>query len=115
MVHEENFDSATTETGDELFKIPISSTLSVRTTQDQGITQAGRGEEQLPKRISKEVREARKALREGDAKSVMTEHTNTAKAFDKNRERLRAERLAREAAAPPPAAKRKKAGLKAKK
>jgi hypothetical protein len=48
-----------------------------------------------PKR--EEVREARKALREGDAKSAMTEHATAAKDLEKNRERLRAERLAREA------------------
>ena len=46
MVHEENFISVTNETGDELFKIPIASTSSARTTQDQGITREGRSEEQ---------------------------------------------------------------------
>jgi hypothetical protein len=113
MVHEENFISVTSETGDELFKIPITSTLSTG-TKDQGITRGGRGEDQPPKRISKEVREARKALREGDAKSAMTEYANKAMAFDKNRERLRAERLAHETVEPPPP-KKKKAGLKTKK
>ena len=72
------------------------------------------GEYEPRKPISKEVREARKALREADAKSAMIEHANAAKAFDKNRERLRAERLAREAVEPPPPPKKKKAGLKAK-
>ena len=72
------------------------------------------GEFEPRKPLSKEDREARKALPEGDAKSAMTELANTAKAFDKNRERLRAERLARETAAPPPAPK-KKAVLKTKK
>jgi hypothetical protein len=38
----------------------------------------------------------------------MAEHANAAKAFDKNRERLRAERLAREAIDPPPAAEEEK-------
>jgi hypothetical protein len=57
------------------------------------------GEYEPRKPISKEVREARKALREADAKLAMTEHANATKAFDKNRERLRAERLAREAGA----------------
>jgi transcription elongation GreA/GreB family factor len=71
----------------------------------------GRGEEQPPKRISKEVREARKALRDGDAKSAMTDHATTAMAFNTNRERLRAERLAREAVEPSPPPKKKKAGL----
>ena len=73
------------------------------------------GEIEPRKPLSKEDREARKVLRDGDAKSAMTEHATAAKAFDKNRERLRAERLAREAAAPPPAPKKKKAGLKTKK
>ncbi|OPH81441.1 hypothetical protein B2M20_17695 [Nitrobacter vulgaris] len=71
------------------------------------------GECEPRKPISKEVRDARKALRDADAKSAMIEHANAAKAFDKNRERLRAERLAREAAEPPPPPK-KKAGLKGK-
>jgi hypothetical protein len=44
----------------------------------------------------------------------MTEHANAAKAFDKNRERLKAERLAREAIEPPLAPKKKKPGLKTK-
>jgi hypothetical protein len=72
------------------------------------------GEYEPRKPISKEVREARKALREADAKLAMTEHANATKAFDKNRERLRAERLAREAIQPPPPPKKKKAGLKTK-
>ena len=72
------------------------------------------GEFEPRKPLSKEVREARKVLRDGDAKSAMTEHANAAKAFDKNRERLRAERLAREAVEPPPPPKKKKAGLKTK-
>ena len=71
------------------------------------------GEYEPRKPISKGVREARKALREADAKSAMIEHANAAKAFDKNRERLRAERLAHETVEPPPP-KKKKAGLKAK-
>ena len=73
------------------------------------------GELEPRKPLSKEDREARKALREGDAKSAMIEHANTAKAFDNNRERLRAERLAREAIEPLPPPKKKKAGLKTKK
>jgi hypothetical protein len=35
------------------------------------------------KLISKEVRDARKVLRDADAKSAMIEHANAAKAFDK--------------------------------
>ena len=72
------------------------------------------GEYEPRKPISKEVREARKVLREADAKLAMTEHANAAKAFDKNRERLKAERLAREAGEPPSPPKKKKAGLKRK-
>ena len=74
------------------------------------------GEYEPRKPISKEVRDARKMLRDADAKSAMIEHANAAKAFDKNRERLRAERLAREAVVKPPLPpKKKKAGLKTKK
>ncbi len=53
-------------------------------------------------------------LRDADAQSALIEHANAAEAFSKNRERLRAERLAREAIEPPPPPKRKKAGLKTK-
>jgi hypothetical protein len=51
------------------------------------------------KPISPEEREARKVSREVDAKKAMTEHEQGQNAFNDNRERLRAERLAREAAA----------------
>ena len=71
------------------------------------------GEYEPRKPISKEVRESRKVLRDADAKSAMIEHANAAKAFDKNRERLKADRLAREAVEPPSPPKKKKAGLKA--
>ena len=43
------------------------------------------------------------AFREVDAKTAMNEHEIAQAAFSKNRERLKAERLAREAAAPPSA------------
>jgi hypothetical protein len=56
---------------------------------------------QPPKQITKAERDARKAFSQVDAKKAMTEH-EIAKAFSNNRERLKAERLAREAAAPPP-------------
>jgi hypothetical protein len=46
---------------------------------------------------SKGEKEARKALKEADARVAMAEHEKAADAFDKNRERLKAERLAREA------------------
>jgi len=71
------------------------------------------GEYEPRKPISKEEREARKELRDADAKSAMIDHANATKAFDKNRERLKAERLAREAVELPPP-KKKKAGLKTK-
>ena len=51
-----------------------------------------------PKPISKAEREARKAFRQVDAEKAMTEHEIAQKAFSNNRERLKAERLAREAA-----------------
>jgi hypothetical protein len=47
--------------------------------------------------ISPAEREARKAFRQVDAEKAMTEHEITEKAFYDNRDRLRAERLAREA------------------
>ncbi len=63
---------------------------------------------------SKEEKQSRKALKETDARVAMAEHEKAAEAFAKNRERLRAERLAREAIEPPPPPKKKKAGLKTK-
>jgi hypothetical protein len=44
------------------------------------------------------LRDARKAFRQVDAEKAMTEHEIAQKAFSNNRERLKAERLAREAA-----------------
>jgi hypothetical protein len=67
------------------------------------------GEVEVPKPISKAEREARKAFRQIDAEKAVTEHEIAQKAFSKNRERLKAERLEREAAAPPPAKNRPKA------
>jgi hypothetical protein len=46
---------------------------------------------------SKEEKQARKAIKEADARVAMAEHEKAAEAFAKNRERLKAERLAREA------------------
>ncbi len=69
------------------------------------------GDYEPRKPISKEEREARRVLRGADAQSALIEHADAAEAFAKNRERLKAERLAREAAATPPP-KKKKAGLK---
>ena len=47
-------------------------------------------------------REARKAFKEVDAAKMLSEHQLREKAFFENRERLKTERLAREAEAPPP-------------
>jgi hypothetical protein len=49
------------------------------------------------KPITSAEREARKAFRQVDAAKAMTEHEIAQKAFANNRERLKAERLAREA------------------
>jgi hypothetical protein len=71
------------------------------------------GQYEPRKPISKEEKQARKALKEADARVAMAEHENAAEAFAKNRERLKAERLAREAGetAPP---QKKKSGPKTK-
>ena len=55
------------------------------------------GEFEPPKPITKAEREARKAFRQLDAKTAVTEHEIAQKAFAANRERLKAERLMREA------------------
>jgi DDE superfamily endonuclease len=55
------------------------------------------GEVEAPKPITAAEREARKAFRQVDAEKAMTEHEIAQKAFSNNRERLKAERLAREA------------------
>ena len=55
------------------------------------------GQSQPHTPLSKEEKLARKELREAEAKVAMAEHENAAEAFAKNRERLKAERLAREA------------------
>jgi hypothetical protein len=56
------------------------------------------------KPITKAEREARKAFRQLDAEKALTDHEIAQKAFSANRERLKAERLAREAAGTPVAA-----------
>jgi hypothetical protein len=48
--------------------------------------------------ITPAEREARKLFREADAAKAMTEHERSQRAFQENRERLKALRLAREAA-----------------
>jgi hypothetical protein len=65
------------------------------------------------KPITKAERDARKAFRQVDAKQAMTEHEIAQKAFSTNRERLKAERLAREAAGTQVAAKKAKPKKKA--
>ena len=47
-------------------------------------------------------REAHKAFRAKDAKKGLSDYAKTEKAFQDNRERLKAERLAREAVGMPP-------------
>jgi hypothetical protein len=47
--------------------------------------------------ITPAEREARKVFREADAAKAMTEHERAQRAFQDNRERLKALRLAREA------------------
>ncbi|MGY3572871.1 hypothetical protein [Bradyrhizobium sp. USDA 4504] len=44
-------------------------------------------------------REARKVFRQAEAKEALTDYAKAQKAFHENRERLKAERLAREAEA----------------
>jgi hypothetical protein len=56
------------------------------------------GEFNRPKPITKAERDARKTFRKLDAEKAMTEHEIAQKAFSANRERLKAERLAREVA-----------------
>ena len=50
-----------------------------------------------PKTITPEERKARNDARRADAEQAMREHEAAQKAFHENRERLKAERLAREA------------------
>ena len=59
------------------------------------------GEVEPPRQITKAEREARKAFRQVEAEKAMSEYEIAQEAFSKNRERLKAERLAREAAGPP--------------
>jgi hypothetical protein len=57
-------------------------------------------DETFERKVTTAEREARKAFRQVDADKAMTEHEIAQKAFSNNRERLKAERLAREAAEP---------------
>ena len=72
------------------------------------------GEVGPPKPSTKAERDARKAFRQVDAEKAMTEHEIAQRAFIANRERLKAERLAREAAGTPVAAKKAKPKKKVK-
>ncbi len=54
-----------------------------------------------PKILTSEERKARDAARRADAEQAMREHQAAQKAFYDNRERLKALRLAREAASRP--------------
>lgn len=58
------------------------------------------GEVEPLKPMSSAEREARKEFRQVEAEKAMTEHAIAEEAIFKNRERLKAERLAREAAGP---------------
>jgi len=62
---------------------------------------------QGPKPITKAEREARKVFRQVDAEKAVTEYETDQKALHANRERLKAERLAREAAGTTPVAAKK--------
>jgi hypothetical protein len=61
-----------------------------------------------PRPVTKAEREARKVFRQDDAKKAMTEYETAQKAFHANRERLKAERLAREATGTPVATEKAK-------
>ena len=65
------------------------------------------GNLEQPKPVTKAERDARKVFRQDDAKAGMTEREAAEKAFSNNRERLKTERLAREASAPDPVTKPK--------
>ena len=53
-----------------------------------------------PKTLTRAEREARKAFAAQEAEKALSEYEKAQRAFHANRERLKAERLAREAAAP---------------
>ena len=66
------------------------------------------GKFEPPKPTTKAERAASKVFRQVDAGKAMTEHEIAQKTFSANRERLKAERLAREAAGSPVAARKAK-------
>jgi hypothetical protein len=51
----------------------------------------------LPRVLTREERQARDAARKADAEQAMREHEEARRAFHANRERLKSERLARQA------------------
>ena len=67
-----------------------------KTRQGEAVTKRP-GEVERFKPITKAVRDAQKAFRQVDAEKAVTEHEIAQNAFSANRERLKAERLAREA------------------
>jgi hypothetical protein len=66
------------------------------------------GEVEPFKPLTKEQRDARKAFRKVEANQAMTDHAIAQKAFHTNHQRLKAERLAREATGTSVAAKKVK-------
>jgi hypothetical protein len=72
------------------------------------------GEFEPPKPTTAAERDARKAFRQVDAEKAMTELEVAQKAFSNNRERLKAERLVREAQRTPVAAAKAKPKAKGK-
>ena len=85
----------------ELSGCDYSAEVEIQRTKGEEMTKT-RGDVQPPKQITKAERDARMAFRQVDAKKAMTEQEIAQKAFSNNRERLKAERLVREAAGPPP-------------
>jgi hypothetical protein len=67
-----------------------------KTRQGEAMTKTP-GEVESFKPMTKAVRDAHEAFRQVDAEKAVTEHEIVQKAFSANRERLKAERLAREA------------------
>lgn len=70
------------------------------------------GEVEPSRIVSKEDRAALKAFRQDEADVAMRDVELAREAFDRNRERLKAERLARDDAEPQPSTKPKKTSKK---
>ena len=73
--------------------------------RDQGLDARGEGEEMSDEKKdlaeARAEKEAQKAFRKLDAAQALNDHEKSQKAFFENRDRLRADRLAREAAVVP--------------